>query len=286
MSRNTLLHQSPSVEGRSLGTLAETSQRQHSMGKVKAILSILAILAVLLVMPATVASQEEQESVMPPHSVVAGKTLQEWSAIWWKWLQAIPASDNPLLDMHGSKSKFGDVGPVFFLAGLFNTPGTVTRSVTIPANKFIFFPLENAWVDNVGNGCAVPTLTPCAGRLTIDQLFTQLAGILQVTALHASIDGRPVSDLFEHRETAPAFSYTVQATDNLLEAVLGYFGADSVGTVFPAVADGYYLMLNPLPVGQHTINFGGTLSGSGSLDVTYQVTVTPKPSPQPVVLVP
>jgi hypothetical protein len=287
MSRNTMLYPEPGGEVPSLRPLAETSHRRHSMGKGR---PILAVFAVLLVMPATVASQEEQESVMPPHSVVAGKTLQEWSAIWWKWALAIPVTDNPLFDTSGANSKFGDVGPVFFLAGALAKfgspfPGPVTRSVTIPTNKFIFFPIANAWDDNVGNGCAVPTTTPCAGRLTIDQLFTQLAGLFTVTALHASIDYKPVGGLFAHRETAPAFSYTAQITDNVAEALFGYAGADAPGTIFPAVADGYYLMLSPLPVGQHTINFGGTVSGASS-DITYHVTVTAKPSPQPAVLIP
>jgi hypothetical protein len=252
--------------------------------------TIPAVLAVALVMPVTLFSQGQQSVVMPPHYVVAGRTLGEWSAIWWKWALGIPATDNPLLDMSGAKSRFGDVGPVFFLAGALtpfgNTPpASVTRIVTIPANKYIFFPVENAWVDNVGNGCAAPTTTPCAGRLTIDQLFAQLASLFTVTALHASIDGKIVADLFEHRETAPAFGYSAQTTDNLAEAVFGYAGADGVGTVFPAVADGYYLMLTPLPVGQHSINFGGTASG-GNLNVTYNVTVTAKPSQEPAVLVP
>jgi len=252
---------------------------------------ILAVLAVLLILPATALSQqrltEDASVVMSPHSVVAGKTLGEWSALWWKWAYAIPANDNPTLDTTGAKAKFGDVGPVFFLAGWFGTPpGPVTRTVTIPGQKFIFFPIENAVDDNVGNGCTVPTTTPCAGRLTIDQLFAQLEGFLNVTALHASIDGQSVSDLFDHRERAPAFSYVYQLTDNLAEAVLGYAGPDSAGTVFPAVAEGYYLMLRPLPPGQHTIKFGGTFGGVGSLDMTYQLTVTEQPSQEPVILIP
>ena len=93
------------------------------MGKRRA---ILAILAVLLVIPATVASQEQQESVLPPHSVVAGKTLGEWSALWWKWALGIPAPDNPMLDLNGAKSRFGDVGPVFFF-----WPACALRSVSL-----------------------------------------------------------------------------------------------------------------------------------------------------------
>ena len=241
----------------------------------KTILTVLA--AMLLVLPAKLAAQQENfPHVVPPHSVVAGKTLGEWSAVWWKWAYAIPANDNPLLDASGQKSKFGDVGPVFFLAGLFNTSGSVTRTVTIPANKFIFFPLENLVNDNVG-------VTP---RQTIDTLVSQIdAALPGVTALHASIDGREVGDLFSHRETAPVFSYTLQLTDNLQQVVNGITTPDATGTVFPAVADGYYLMLRPLPAGQHVIKFGGVFFG-GSLDVTYQVNVTSTRSIEPVVLVP
>jgi hypothetical protein len=219
--------------------------------------------------------------------VAAGKTLADWSSVWWKWAFAIPANDNPLLDPTGEKSKFGDVGPVFFLAGTFNPSGsaTVTRTVTIPSNKFVFFPLVNFVNDNVGNGCSTPSSTPCATRLSIDTLKGQLdGGIPQITALHASIDGRSIGDLFSHRETSPVFSYTLQLTDNLQEISNKITTPDATGTVFPVVADGYYLMLRPLSVGQHVINFGGVSFGN-SLDVTYQVTVT-QPSSQRAVVVP
>jgi hypothetical protein len=252
----------------------------------KPTLTILA--AVLLVLPTRLQAQPSNGRVLPPHSTVAGRTLGEWSAVWWKWAYAIPVDDNPLLDSTGAKSKFGDVGAIFFLAGLFNPSGnaSVTRTVTIPANKFIFFPLENFVDDNVGNGCATPSSTPCPTRLTIDELRAQINGVLPgITALHASIDGQPVSDLFSHRETAPAFSYTLQLTDNLQEVVNGITTSDATGTVFPAVADGFYLMLRPLPPGQHVIDFGGTVFGT-PVDVTYQVTVTTTRSVQPVILVP
>jgi hypothetical protein len=32
---------------------------------------------------------------------VLGKTIGEWSAEWWKWAFAIPASTNPMLDKTG-----------------------------------------------------------------------------------------------------------------------------------------------------------------------------------------
>jgi hypothetical protein len=44
-------------------------------------------------------------------------------------------------------------------------------------------------------------------------------------------------------------------------------------TVDGAVADGFYVMLHPLSKGTHTINFGGSKSGSVALDMTYNITV-------------
>jgi hypothetical protein len=228
--------------------------------------------------------------VVAPHSVVDGKTLQEWAALWEKWTFAFPVNDNPARDATGEKSKFGDLGRVFLLAGWFGSPpsGTIYRSVTIPVNKFIFFSLESATDENVGNCTTQPT-TPCKGRLTIDELHAQLADAFKVSSLHASIDGKQIGHLWQHREKAPVFSYTLQLTDNLYQAVNKYPYPDAVGTVFPVVGDGYFLMLKPLSVGHHTINFGGTTVFAGNqqeVDVIYDVTVTPTVSLKPAVLVP
>jgi hypothetical protein len=42
------------------------------------------------------------------------------------------------------------------------------------------------------------------------------------------------------------------------------------------VADGAYLLVAPLPPGQHTIRFGGTgfFGGDFSQDITYHLTVS------------
>jgi len=70
-----------------------------------------------------------------------------------------------------------------------------------------------------------------------------------------SIDGVPVQNLFGYRAPHAPFGYTVPAVDNMPQ----YFGAEDWPTtyVFAASSDGYLLMMNPLPPGIHTINFGG-----------------------------
>lgn len=49
---------------------------------------------------------------------VLGKTIGEWSAKWWRWAFAIPASTNPMLDDDGEFCPVGQQGPVWFLAGV------------------------------------------------------------------------------------------------------------------------------------------------------------------------
>jgi hypothetical protein len=48
-------------------------------------------------------------------------------------------------------------------------------------------------------------------------------------------------------------------------------GPFQAGTYFPAV-DGYYVMVAPLSIGDHTIHFHGT-AGPYVRDVTYNITV-------------
>lgn len=45
------------------------------------------------------------------------------------------------------------------------------------------------------------------------------------------------------------------------------------GTYGPSVDDGMYVMLTPLPPGQHNIHFTAKLGDGFELDVTYYLTV-------------
>jgi hypothetical protein len=140
----------------------------------------------------------------------------------------------------------------------------VAVRVSVPPGVFLFLPLLNFEADNV---CVDPPLT-------IDQLKQEAAQVIDATTeLHAMLDGSAISDdLFGFRVKSPVFSYVLPPDDNLAQ----FFGCDVDGTVTPAVGDGYYLMLPPLPRGQHTIDFGGTLGSpyDFSLDITYDLTVT------------
>jgi hypothetical protein len=202
-------------------------------------------------------------TIVPISSRTLGMTYGQWGAAWWQYVYSIPVPTNPGFDTTGANCATGQANnPVFFLVGVFNNPATATRNCTVPANKMLFFPILNFENDNF-----CPPITP---RLGVPQLLAVAKTMMDgATDLEADIDGVTVKNLSNYRAHAPGgFSITFPDKN-----VFQYFGCDiPAGTYAPFVTDGYWLMLEPLSVGQHTIHFHGS-EGSFTLDITYNLTV-------------
>ena len=229
------------------------------------------ILSVLFLL--TLASQTTTRAgVLPPDAVVADRTIAEWSVEWWKWIFSIPVGQHPIFDTNGSRAQVGQPGgAVFFLAGLISPEsGLATRRFEVPEDKYLFFPMLNSWVDNV---FVIPPLT-------VEQMREQNAAFIAlISELHVRIDGVAVTNLFAHRAVAPVFSFEYTFPDSL-ESYLA--GTPILGLVDPIVSDGYWLMVEPLPPGEHVINFGGTFGPpvNFTLDITDHITVVAVPLTQ------
>jgi len=217
-----------------------------------------------------------------------GKTYGEWSAAWWQYVLSIPQSQNPLLDATGALCGQGQSAPVFFLVGTFTTEvvngdvfGTANRSqCTAPAGKPLFIPILNAECSTVeGNGTTDAQLRECAHGL-----------VNNVTELSLEIDGKKVSGLSPKapvfRADSPLFTFNLP-TDNILGESCPPAGQPA-GTLplrlcppgpSPSVADGYYVLLEPLSPGEHTIRIQAkaqpinAAENSFTLDVTYELLV-------------
>ncbi|MGH7200678.1 MAG: hypothetical protein ACREJB_08750 [Planctomycetaceae bacterium] len=203
--------------------------------------------------------------VLPPQSHAFGQSYGEWGADWWNWAFSSPIEVNPLTDTTG---EFCDTnqpdGPVFFLAGFLDLTGTggpVMRDCTVPSGKALFFPIVNS----VFAG-EFPTEeeTRAAANAAIDA----------VIELEAGIDGEPLRDLWRYRAESPNFVLELPE-GAILDQLLGLSGDQS-----PSVTDGYWLMLAPLPPGEHTIHFRGlVMNPDGSefeVEVFYFLTVVPR----------
>jgi hypothetical protein len=207
------------------------------------------IAAATIYVPASAASNAPQTF---PSSV--NKAL---SAKWWNWAFSFNAQDSPLTDTTGARCDEGNQGKVFFLAGVAAPAGsTAERTCTVSHKQAILFPIINA-ACTIGDVCA--TNDPVT---SINQLKKEVSGFVsQASGISATLDGQPIS-LKGARVQSPLFKTTL-VEDNP-------FGAKA-GT-FTAFADGYWVLLKPLSIGQHTLNFKGEI-GSFKLDVTYNLNV-------------
>ncbi len=194
--------------------------------------------------------------VLPIDSNAYGKTYGEWAAEYWKWIASFAFEVNPQFDPDGRFCADGQSGEVWFLAATFGF-GTPVRSCDVPAGKAIFFPIVPAVFFAPDDGPDEATVRALANE--------SMDG---VTTLECTVDGVPLEDLFDQRAESPAFT--------LPDTLLVDFGFDP-GDRFPAVADGFWIMLAPLSSGEHKIRFSmeietGPFAGQEH-EVTYDLTV-------------
>jgi hypothetical protein len=204
------------------------------------------------VLPLQAYAQNPNPTVLPIHSKPFGKTYGEWSATWWKWAGPIPKNIHPILDQSGENCDVQQSGKVWFLAG---TEGeTVVRECTIPQGKAIFFPIISA-------ACYLP-----ADEFDEEVERENCANVIDlVSNLEVTVDGKELQDLEQYRVQSPVFTLTV-GENNYLD--------EPAGTTVKGVADGYWIMLTPLPRGEHEIHFIAEIEEADfTLDVTYHITV-------------
>ena len=194
------------------------------------------------------ASASAAELVLPPEAKVEGRSQAEWSQLWWQWAFSFERPESPVADLTGERCHLRQEGPVWFLAGTYGTRRTI-RTCRMPRGKFLFFPLINYVVMPTRDGT-----TTCDSVRNSARRMTDLP-----ESLVLDIDGQRIQQLERYR----------QATDECFN-VMGR--RDGAPPAYPSAANGYYVMLSPLPPGKHEINFGGILPGMAQA-VTYTLTV-------------
>jgi hypothetical protein len=228
------------------------------LGTVLGGLMLLAISAVTL-----------KAEVLPPAALPYGYSYEEWSAKWWRWNLGLSTNHTELVGQPDIATD--PAARVRFLAGAASTV-TETRKITIPAETPLFFTILSVWGDNTG--CpAFTTFTP-------DELASQIADQwTAVTKTTCTVDGVSVAGLGDpatstYHVLSPTFSYVTANRGSVLDEPC--VSGDT--TIYPAVANGIYVMLSPLAPGKHTIHYVGVVGLATAPfikeDITYDITVT------------
>lgn len=212
--------------------------------------------------------------VVPVGQLYLGKTYADWSVEWWKWVLLIPADRNPLFDDESGKfTTEAQSGDVWFLAG--SWIGTTDLNINVPAGKALFLPVvnvEGSKIEGLGN--------------TQKELRAYSSGIIdnviEKTATIKKDDGNE-ENLENYRMGSKLFVFKLPAKNNILTASGEKTPSGELVTVppysSPAVSDGYWILVKPLPVGKYTIHIYGKIQLSPTpfvTEMTYHITVKPK----------
>jgi hypothetical protein len=193
---------------------------------------------------------------------IYGKTHSEWGGEWWTRLQnstndTVPANDNT-----GEKCNYEQTDKnMFFLYGVFGSNDLITRECTIQSSKAIFVPV-------LGSECSDREDT----RLDTPKKRTECVydGTYRgANVLNFKLDGIPLTNITNYYSETP------------LNVTLP---ANNIWGVDPGLAHeytgGYYVILKPLSVGKHTIDFDAKHlpePGKGSniiIKVKYNLNIT------------
>lgn len=200
-----------------------------------------------------------QAAVLPPQSNPLGKSYAQWSAAWWQWSLALPVENHPSIDTADIDVTAGQSGNVWFLASTF---GTMKRDVTIPAGTALFIGMLNVETSSL-------EAAPFFGATEAEQRAIANSFADLIVDVSFSIDGRAVPNIEAFRVESPQFEFTAPTP--------WIFGP--TGGTGTSVADGYYVMVTPLPKGVHTIQYSGAFRYSDApgdeslIDMTYSITV-------------
>jgi hypothetical protein len=190
--------------------------------------------------------------------------LERLSAQWWEWAISIPASHNPMLDATGVDCVVGQRGPVWFLAGTFSG-GPATRTCSLPEGKALFLPVVNYVSINSPNVCGQGP-----GNLSAKDLRGMAAAYIDgITSVSVQLDGQAID---ARRVQSVVFAVPMPA-DNIF--VQPCNGDSPAGVYSPGVDDGFYVALDPLRPGKHTLHFQAQYRGGTVQDTTYNLILVP-----------
>ena len=198
-----------------------------------------------------------------PNAIVEGKTIAQWTQDWWTWALQSPAHQNALDDTTGQYANVGngdhrsaqipDHPGVFFIAG--TTGGDATRTFTVPQGEALLVPMLNTFDTLVTESEAQAYIK--GWRPTVKDVF-------------ASIDGTPIAHPTRYLEAPSDFFSMGSVRPNTFATEIGALKGQELT---PTLVAGYYLMIEGLSPGQHTLEFGGSTNTGFSTHVVDHITV-------------
>ena len=188
--------------------------------------------------------------IVPRHLKVQGASYDDWAKAYWGWLYGRERNRNPVQDLTGQYCADGQSGPVWMLAGG-DAAARIERSCRTPRGRYLLLPLvvQSASANKSPADCEklIKSRMPQDAANAVDKAFVVL-------------DGLRMEGLNDYRIYSTSCTTISSATGSPLAS--------------NAVIYGMWVMLRPLPPGDHVIRFGGELPALGlTREVTYRIRV-------------
>jgi hypothetical protein len=185
--------------------------------------------------------------VYPPEASPHNIGFPVWTTKWQQWLMSAPESINPAVDITGKYCSLNQNGPVWFLAG--TVGGSADRTCNIPKGKDILFPI-------IASECDEKTFPNV--KLLEDKIRCAQEDNNNVLDMKVVIDGTPLKNLERYRITSPQYNLTFPEKN-----MFGVAPGNTVG-----LSDGYWIFLQPLKPGIHTIYFSASSPENPTIGTT------------------
>jgi hypothetical protein len=194
-------------------------------------------------------------NIFPPDAKPYGLTYTDHIKNFWRWSLKVPANENPVNDQTGAKCATGQENSnssVFYLTN--NNGGTSNRTCKVPTGKGLFIPVMEEEVSDKEK----PN-----GDLHAAAKHDQDV----VNSLYLKIGDKEYNfqDLNKYRTHTNAFD--VVFPDNGIYGVLK-------GGVSKAVADGRYVITEPLAKGTYKIHWKSSLLDPSNPDTNFAQDIT------------
>ena len=217
------------------------------------------------------AQQQQQQTVneikiFPPDATPFGLSYEEHAKNYWKWQLSLPIDKNPYKDSTGEKCANGQTNSnssVFYLSG--GGGGTHIRECKVPAGKGVLIPVLIVELSDK----EVPNASP--------EELSRLAKIDQdhVTSLVLEINGKKIIEEkypngIANAKNSIAKQYRTHTEEfDVLFPENAVFGVSAGSS--KAVADGFYIISEPLEKGVYDIVYKGSIfcDIADCLDITF-----------------
>jgi hypothetical protein len=192
-------------------------------------------------------AQTDNPSVFPTDSSPFGIPYETYTAEWWQNNVNYTANEHPRDNFRPEKCDLGNNGPIWFLPDILN--GNEERTCMVPEGKAVLIPIITGICWNDGN----------PNFYTDDELLSCAKEGQQEAFINAYVNGVKLEDILDNEISSPYFNLTIPS-----DSYVRYYEDPNGGVAecmecpvgtFRAIADGYYIFLEPLDEGSYEIKF-------------------------------